>query len=199
MMAAEYLMSCVPTFDALGQDQYGREALSQEVLFQLLRLGEHVNFDKVGLMSDSGILRACQHISRKLDGYWPKWAGWQEMFDDPDTSAESAASQVSVAVVHYLRRRFCANQVHVNLGLPENTLQSPFSWRAVIVHDLLHLMVEDGLGSHKWQVRQAVVESLISLEPWGAPAVRALLAAKRYEKDKSVLETMTKFFDKYGS
>ena len=59
-------------------------------------------------------------------------------------------------------------------------------------------MVEDGLRSRKWQVRQAVVESLISIEPWGANAIQVVTSAEGKEKDKQVLETMARYFAKFG-
>ena len=48
-------------------------------------------------------------------------------------------------------------------------------------------------------MRQAVVESFLSLEPWGRHAVRAMQSAQAKEKDKAVKESMAKFFAKYGS
>eukprot|EP00438_Fugacium_kawagutii_P036068 Skav208489 [mRNA] locus=scaffold87:120286:121656:- [translate_table: standard] len=189
---AEYLMSHIPTFDAGAEVQ----PLEKEMICQFIRFGEDINFDKAKLTNDEVSTTACKEIAKKLDGHWPQWAGWQEGLDDPDTSVQAAVCQVSVAMVHYLRRRFCewkqapghqALLQHRNDSLLEDTLT-----------DLLRPMVEDGLTSPQWQVRQAVVESLISLEPWGECAFDAVSHARSRERDKSVLETMARFFAKYG-
>eukprot|EP00438_Fugacium_kawagutii_P036066 Skav208487 [mRNA] locus=scaffold87:109798:111555:- [translate_table: standard] len=189
---AEYLMSHIPTFDAGAEVQ----PLEEEMICQFIRFGEDINFDEAKLTNDEVSTTACKEIAKKLDGHWPQWAGWQEGLEDPDTSVQAAACQVSVAMVHYLRRRFFEWQ------------QAP-GHQALLQHrngmvlldaltDLLRPMVEEGLTSPQLQVRQAVVESLISLEPWGEYAFAAMQHAKEREKEKSVLETMARFFAKYG-
>lgn len=97
--SAEYLMACVPTF--AGEDRV--QTLPHELICQFICFGEHVTDQTV---SNPGMLKACQDICRKLDGHWPRWAGWQEGLKDPDHSVEALASQVSIAMLWYLRRRF---------------------------------------------------------------------------------------------
>lgn len=97
--SAEYFMACVPTF--AGEDRV--QTLPHELICQFICFGEHVTDQTV---SNPGMLKACQDICRKLDGHWPRWAGWQEGLKDPDHSVEALASQVSIAMLRYLRRRF---------------------------------------------------------------------------------------------
>eukprot|EP00435_Cladocopium_sp_Y103_P028135 s301_g7.t1 len=189
--AASFLMSRIE--ELRRQFRWFDETLDDELIHQFLWLGEFINLE-AKLKEDAGIVEACRGIARKLDACWPQWAGRQEGLDDPD-SVEAAACEVSVAMVQFLRRRFCEWQ-HLQgqqeQGGPAMVLQPP------AVSILLNPMVNHGLRSHKWQVRQAVVESLISLEPFGVNALVAVMRAKLREKEKQVLETIARFFAKYG-
>eukprot|EP00438_Fugacium_kawagutii_P002261 Skav227477 [mRNA] locus=scaffold2491:481829:483583:+ [translate_table: standard] len=194
---AEYLVSQIPTFDAGAEVQ----PLEEGLICQFIRFGEDIKFDKAKLTNDEVSTTACKEIAKKLDGhwpYWPQWAGGQEGLDDPDTSVKAAACQVSVAMVQYLRRRFCEWLVAPGgyQALLQDLQHYPFNM-IYAVKDLLRPMVEDGLMSFEWQVRQAVVESLISLEPFGEQARYALQHAREAEKEKPVLETMARFFAVY--
>ena len=195
--AAVYLTNCVPVFNGAEAAELVPTTLTEDLICQFLWFGECISLDPK-LDQDVGIADACKDISRKLDGHWPKWAGWQEGLDDPDTSLEAAACEVSVAMVHYLRRRFCEWQ-HRQQGPPTQRMPHHFA-QVEEVRDLVHVMVEDGLRSRKWQVRQAVVESLMSaeFEPWGANAIQVVMSAEGKEKDKQVLETMARYFAKFG-
>lgn len=191
-IAASFLMSRIPIFPAEAGSQPEPAVFSDELICQFLDFGERINLE-AELAEDAGIVEACRDMARKLDASWPKWAGWQEGQDDPDSSVEAATCEVSVSMVQFLRRRFCEWQhLQAQDGRPPAALQLE------AVFDLLQPMVEDGLRSRKWQVRQAAVESLISLEPVGVTALVAVMLAKNKEKEKQVLETMARFFAKYG-
>ncbi|CAJ1374047.1 unnamed protein product [Effrenium voratum] len=191
--AAAYLTSCIPTCEAEAEPE---DSLAEELICQLLLLGEGLNLEG---QHDAGIAQACQDISRRLDSHWAEWAGWQEGLDDPDTSAEAATCQVSVAMVYYLRRRFCEWQHSLSQAQLAELRAAERRDQLGSLRDLLGSMVEKGLSSRKWQVRHAVVESFLSLEPWGLNVVRVINNLQGHEKDKSVKEVMTKFFAKYGS
>eukprot|EP00438_Fugacium_kawagutii_P001340 Skav226324 [mRNA] locus=scaffold3301:653519:654949:- [translate_table: standard] len=214
---AEYLLGCIPAFDSEENRRIKREMgiepqpsckkcseskvqiLEDELIFQFMLFGENVNLAE--LKDDAVSTTACREIAKKLDTHWPQWAGWQEGLGDPDTSVEAAACQVSVAMVHYLRRRFCEWQRDQGQGQGQGQVcedRGPANWHLHSLRRLLSVMVEAGLTSHRWQVRQAVVESLILLESVGNYAVIAVRSAKEKEKEKQVLETMTRFLAKYG-
>ena len=188
--AASFLVSRIPVFSAEDGSQ-PVPVFRDELILQFLSFGERINLE-AELAEDAGIVEACRDIARKLDASWPKWAGWQEGLDDPDSSVEAATCEVSVSMVQFLRRRFCEWQ---HLQTQDGR---PARFQLEAVFDLLHPMVEDGLRSRKWQVRQAAVESLISLEPFGVNVLVALILAQQKEKEKQVLETMARFFAKYG-
>eukprot|EP00435_Cladocopium_sp_Y103_P029639 s1314_g7.t1 len=192
--AASFLMTRIPVFPAEAGSQPVPAVFRDELILQFLSFGECINLE-AKLAEDSGIVEACRDIARKLDASWPKWAGWQEGLDDPDSSVEAATCEVSMSMVQFLRRRFCEWQ---HLHAPDRWPAAADGTLLEAVFDLLHHMVEDGLRSHKWQVRQAAVESLISLEPFGVNALIAVMLAKKQEKEKQVLETMDRFFAKYG-
>ena len=69
--SAEYLIACVPTF--AGEDRV------QTLTCQFICFGEHITDKAVS----NRMLEACQDICRKLDGHWPRWAGWQCMAREP--------------------------------------------------------------------------------------------------------------------
>eukprot|EP00434_Breviolum_minutum_P022480 symbB.v1.2.019838.t2/scaffold1644.1/size164340/8 len=79
---------------------------------------------------------------------------WQENLEDPDHSVEALASQVSIAMPQYLRRRFSQWQHDQHDFAQGNALQQQHH---EAIYDLLHPMVEDGLY-------HAVVECMILLD-----------------------------------
>ena len=145
--AAAYLTSCIPTFEAAAEAHPVFESLPGVLICQLLYLGERMNLDAA--KHDAGISLACREISRKLDSHWAKWAGWQEGLDDPDISVEASAGQVSVAMVYYLRRRFCEWQHSLSRAQQAELQAAERPDQLGILHDLLELMGEEGLVSHR--------------------------------------------------
>ena len=175
-VAGACLMRFVPSFSGEA-DIF---ALGQTILDQLLRFGENFR----GESFPETVSTFCRALAAKLDGYWPQFVGWQEGIDDQDSEA---ATQVATAAVRYLRRRF-------QQWLADS--QAPFGAIESAGMDLIEDF-EFGLASPRWQVRRAVVESLIAIAPWGAHGVVGVHQMQIREKQKEVLEVMASFLDKY--
>ena len=74
---AAYLMNCVPPFaDNFDFDTATRQ-LSEELLTWFIRFGQD---GAIPTGKHEQISLLCADICKKLDGYWPKWQGWQEIF-----------------------------------------------------------------------------------------------------------------------
>ena len=178
-VAGACLMRFVPSFSGEA-DIF---ALGQTILDQLLQFGEYGE-DFRGESFPETVSTFCRALAAKLDGYWPQFVGWQEGIDDQDSEA---ATQVATAAVRYLRRRF-------QQWLADS--QAPFGAIESAGMDLIEDF-ELGLASPRWQVRRAVVESLIAIAPWGAHGVDGVHLMQIREKQKEVLEVMASFLDKY--
>ncbi|CAE7807401.1 unnamed protein product [Symbiodinium sp. CCMP2592] len=181
-VAGACLMRFVPPF-AGEADIF---ILGQDIIDQFLRFGDRFS----GKSLPETVSTFCRDLAAKLDGYWPQHAGWQEGIDDEeDAESLEAGTQVATATVRYLRRRF-------QQWLADS--QASFGAIESAAMDLIEAF-EFGLGSPRWQVRRAAVESLIAIAPWGAHGVVGVISMRDKEKRKEVLEVMASFLDKYAA
>ncbi|CAK9033444.1 CTP_transf_like domain-containing protein [Durusdinium trenchii] len=195
-VSAAYLTKCVPAFeesdcgDGVQSRLNSLHIIPKDLLELYIHLGEErYSATAAGNQHELELLRFCEDLARKLDGYWPRWHGWQESIDEHPSSVEEAVCAVAVSTVRYLRRRF--QEWEATLGAEEVADRVFLEGR-----ELLDSMVELGLLSSHWEVRKAVVEALMVLT-FGRHAVLAVARAKESEKRKEVLEVMATFFEKH--
>lgn len=129
------------------------------------------------------VLAVCYEITRRLDTHWPQWAGYHEAIEGDAECPEAAASQVAMACINYLRRRFQEFQSKhsdVDMGL-----------------NLLDSMVICGVQSCRWQVRKLALESALSLGSWACHLVHVARFMKAHEDRREVLELIERILHKY--
>ena len=201
-VSAAYLTKCVPAFEEsdCGDDVQSRlnsfHMIPKDLLELYIHLGEErYSATAAGNQHELELICFCEDLARKLDGYWPRWHGWQESIDEHPSSVEEAVCAVAVSTVRYLRRRF--QEWEATLGADEVADRVYLGRELRLLDSLTDSMVELGLLSSHWEVRKAVVEALMVITPWGRHAVLAVARAKESEKRKEVLEVMGIFLEKH--
>ena len=102
-VSAAYLTKCVPAFeesdcgDGVQSRLNSLHIIPKDLLELYIHLGEErYSATAAGNQHELELLRFCEDLARKLDGYWPRWHGWQEIHGSRKRRLSMVSSNVSL-------------------------------------------------------------------------------------------------------